>query len=116
MADEFAEQGLFLSKASKAREHAILETKRVLRTRLLNGQSLLNVSPFLQETLFEFGHWCWDTRENKPRDERDHAMENLGRLLLEEPRWIDSNSNQSFTISEPTFDKVDLNLPDFSLD
>jgi hypothetical protein len=50
---------------------------------------LLVVSPWLEETLFEFGHWCWDTKENKPRDERDHAMENLGRLLLEEPKWVD---------------------------
>jgi hypothetical protein len=116
MADEFSEQGLFLSKASKAREHAILETKRVLRTRLLGGQSLLNVSPFLQETLFEFGHWCWDTRENKPRDERDHAMENLGRLLLEEPKWLDQNQGQNFSVPDLVFDKVELDLPDYNLD
>jgi hypothetical protein len=89
MADEFGEHGLFLSKASKAREHAILETKRVLRAKTLNGTALLSVSPQLEETIFEFGHWCWDTKENRPRDERDHAMENLGRLLLEEPRWVD---------------------------
>jgi hypothetical protein len=116
MADEFSEQGLFLSKASKAREHAILETKRVLRTRLLNGQSLLNISPYLEETLFEFGHWCWDTKENKPRDERDHAMENLGRLLLEEPRWLDPNVAKSFSVPDLVFDKVELDLQDFSLD
>lgn len=115
MADEFAEYGLFLSKGSKAREHAILETKRVLQAKTLNGGALLNVSPYLEETLFEFGHWCWDEKENKPRDERDHAMENLGRLLLEEPRYIQQET-ESFVMPDLTFDKVDLDLQDFSLD
>lgn len=115
MADEFSEHGLFLSKASKAREHAILETSRVLTAKLLGGRSLLNVSPYLDEVLFEFGHWCWD-KENKPRDDRDHAMENLGRLLLEEPRWIDANDSKDFVMPDLTFDKVNLDVEDFSLD
>ncbi len=118
MADEFSDNGIFLSKASKARAHAILETQRALLARLLGGRPIINVSPYLTETLFEFGHWCWDTKENKPRDERDHAMENLGRLLLEEPKWIDSNSNASFTVPEMTFEKPELELEDldFNLD
>jgi len=118
MADEFAEHGLYLSKASKAREHAILETKRVLKARGLNGATLLNVSPHLDETLFEFTHWCWDERENKPRDERDHAMENLGRLLLEEPRWISPDSNKNFNVPELTFETPNFDLEDlgYSLD
>jgi hypothetical protein len=89
-----------------------------LQQKSLNGVAQLNVSPDLTETLFEFGHWCWDTRENKPRDERDHAMENLGRLLLEEPRWIDSNASSSFAMPEMTFEKPELELEDidFNLD
>ncbi len=110
MADEFAENGLFLSKASKAREHAILETKRVLQ------RSGFYVSPYLDETLFEFSHWCWDTKENKPRDERDHAMENLGRLLLEEPRWIDSNTGSNFVVPDLVFDEPNFELGEISLD
>lgn len=116
MADEFSENGIFLSKASKARSFAILETQRALRARTLNGNPLLNVSPDLTETLFEFTHWCWDTKENKPRDERDHAMENLGRLLLEEPRWIDPNNSSNFTVPELTFERPELELEDFNLD
>jgi hypothetical protein len=115
MADEFMDNGLFLSKASKAREHAILETKRVLKHRINGERPLLNVSPYLTETLFEFTHWCWDERANKPRDERDHAMENLGRLLLEEPKYI-QQSSEDFVMPELTFDQVDLDLEDFSLD
>ena len=120
MADEFGEHGLFLSKASKAREHAILETKRVLRSTTLNGTAMLNVSPQLDETLFEFGHWCWDTKENKPRDERDHAMENLGRLLLEEPKWIDPAGYKPMQMKDMDFVTTPEQLRDedigFSLD
>lgn len=116
MADEFAEHGLFLSKASKAREHAILETKRMLRANHLDGHPLLMVSPQLDETLFEFTHWCWDTRENKPKDERDHAMENLGRLLLEEPKWVNQGDNVNVEVQDEEFSNVPLDLEDLSLD
>jgi hypothetical protein len=120
MADEFGEHGLFLSKASKAREFAILETKRVLRAKTLNGMAMLNVSPDLTEVLFEFGHWCWDTQENKPRDERDHAMENLGRLLLEEPKWVDPAGYAPLQMKDVEFNNsakaLDLEDMGFTLD
>jgi hypothetical protein len=117
MADEFMDNGIFLSKASKAREHAILETQRVLKYKINGERPLLNVSPYLEETLYEFTHWCWDTKENKPRDERDHAMENLGRLLLEEPKWISAGDNAAFEIKDIDYSAgVSLDLEDFSLD
>ena len=120
MADEFMENGIFLSKASKAREHAILETQRVLKVRINSERPLLNCSPYINETLYEFTHWCWDTREkreNKPRDERDHAMENLGRLLLEEPKWFNPNEGADFVQPEVDYSEgVSLDLEDISLD
>lgn len=117
MADEFMDNGIFLSKASKARDHAILETQRVLKHRINGERPLLNVSPYLNETLFEFTHWCWDTKENKPRDERDHAMENLGRLLLEEPKWINAGDNVAFEIKDIDYSQgVPLDLEEFNLD
>jgi hypothetical protein len=100
-----------------------LETKRVLRVKTLNGVALLHVSPDLAEVLFEFGHWCWDTREkreNKPRDERDHAMENLGRLLLEEPRWVDPAGYAPLQMKDLDFnntaESLDLEDMGFTLD
>lgn len=115
MADEFMEYGIFLSKGSKAREFAILETQRMLKHRINGERPLLSVSPYLSETLFEFTHWCWD-KENKPKDERDHAMENLGRLILEEPRWIAQESGE-FVVKELDYsDGVPLDLEEFSLD
>lgn len=115
MADEFMDNGIFLSKASKAREFAILETQRALKTRLVQGSPLMNVSPYLDETLYEFTHWCWD-KENKPRDDRDHAMENLGRLILEEPAWYPQD-NGKFEMKEIDYSEgVPLDLEEFSLD
>lgn len=115
MADEFMENGIFLSKASKAREFAILETQRALKVRLPQGSPLINLSPYLEETLFEFTHWCWD-KENKPRDERDHAMENLGRLILEEPKWF-AQESADFEVKELDYSEgVSLDLEDFTLD
>jgi hypothetical protein len=111
MADEFSDCGLYLSKASKAREQAILDTKHALKR-----DKFLYVSPELDETLFEFTHWCWDERENKPRDERDHAMENLGRLLIEEPRWIDPGESRDFVQPVEEFTKPELDLEPFTLD
>ncbi len=111
MADEFADAGVFISKATKALEQGILAVKRVL---LQTNQ--LFISPHLEETLHEFGHYCWDTKENKPKDERDHAMENLYRLVLEEPMWIDQNQNKGFAMPDLIIDRPETELPDLTLD
>jgi hypothetical protein len=110
MADEFLEHGVVLTKATKALEQGILAVKSVLKT-----VNRLYVSPQLDETLSEFTHYAWDEKENKPKDENDHMMENLYRLVLEEPQWISSEST-NFQMDELTIDRSDLSLPDFSLD
>jgi len=110
MADEFADGGIFVTKATKALEQGILAVKRVLKT-----QNQIWVSPYLEETLFEFTHYCWDTRENRPRDERDHAMENFYRLVLEEPRWFSPDST-TFVLPELAITKPEMSLPELSFD
>jgi hypothetical protein len=44
----------------------------------------------LRETMYEFGHYVWDERENKPKDKDDHAMECLYRSLMENPRYYNT--------------------------
>ncbi len=111
MADEFGDAGVFISKATKALEQGILAVKRVLKT---PGQ--LYVSPLLEETNSEFTHYAWDTKENKPRDANDHAMENLYRLVLEEPRWLDAAANKGFAMSDIVIDHTDLSGTDIKFD
>lgn len=113
MADEFYRCGLMLTKASKAREHATLRAQQCLKM-----PDYLYFSPNLTETLYEITHWSWDLKTGKPIDDRDHAMENFGRILLEEPRWYAPNDAQAvaFTDLEISTTAVDLSLPDFELD
>lgn len=101
-AQDFAEAGLFLSKASKDRSAGILQGQRRLAT-----PDGIYLSPLLEETIFEFETHCWDTKENKPVDKDDHAMENYGRLCLEKPIYIDQ-SKPSTAIDVQTFEKADL--------
>lgn len=84
MAEEFIRYGVFVEKATKARESGILKVKAVLKT-----PGKFYVVPNLKRTIFEFGRYCWDEKENKPKDKDDHMMENLYRLLLDEPVWVD---------------------------
>jgi hypothetical protein len=90
----------------------ILAVKRALKT-----ENLVHLSPYLEETLFEFGHYAWDTKENRPKDERDHAMENFYRLVLEQPKHIPKHSTK-FVMPELVIDRPSLDLPplDLSLD
>jgi hypothetical protein len=106
MIDELAKSGLYFSKASKAREHGILRVKSELKQK-----DRLYVSPLLEETLFEFTHYCWDERENKPKDANDHAMENLYRLCLEDPTWVDPSVWDGPSVAAETFTGCDLSLP-----
>lgn len=112
MADEFMAGGLIVSKATKALQQGILRVKQTLKA----DPQQLWVSPQLDETLTEFTHYAWDERENKPKDENDHAMENLYRLLLEDPIWISPDAGAGFVLPDLVIDRAELNLPDFSLD
>lgn len=109
-AEDFARGGLYIRKASKDRAGGILRFKRRLTT-----PHAFYISPHLEETLFEFETHCWDERENKPKDENDHAMENLGRLALEGARWIDQDMNKSSSVADLEITAADLSLPDLDL-
>jgi hypothetical protein len=111
MVDAFGDNGIYLSKASKAREEATLRTQQ-----LLKRVDALYVSPLLEETLSEFATYCWDTKLNKPKDENDHAMENLGRLVLEDPRFVDQDGNRSLSIQPEQFSGLELDMQNLTLD
>lgn len=110
-AEDFFSAGLMIRKASKDRSGGILRARQRLTEP--NGFYL---SPQLEEMLFEFETHAWDEKQNKPKDENDHAMENFGRLALENPQWLDPESNKSAPVSAIEIDRYDLNLPDVSLD
>lgn len=109
MEEEFANNGVLLEKATKALQQGILRVQEELKK-----DNNLYFSPRLEETLFEFDRYVWD-KDNKPRDENDHMMENLYRILLDSPRFIDRTkvSNQVVDDEEMT---SDLTLPEIGAD
>lgn len=86
MADDMQLNGLYLSKASKDKQRGIMTVRQ-----WLNTPSKLSINPRLTRTIFEFENYVYD-KENKPADKDDHMMENLYRLTLTEPRFVDQEN------------------------
>lgn len=82
IARDMSRFGVPVTKASKDLQGGILLVKQELKT-----PGRLNFSMRLKNTLYEFSHYVWAERENKPRDKDDHAMECLRRIIQEKPRW-----------------------------
>ena len=98
-------EGLFFEPASKDMQTGISRTKEKLNER--NAASSLPTtwfSPKLTRTLWEFSHYVYDTKTNEPKDQDDHMMENLRRLVLnglgyvEPPTAADYSRRRSFHI------------------
>lgn len=82
MARDLRKLGLPVQPASKRKEQGIIRARQDLKAdkRLMFGSHL-------RRTIWEFGHFVWDERENKPKDKDDHMMENFYRSLQENPRY-----------------------------
>lgn len=93
MAEEAARAGLVCEKATKALAQGILHVKQELLKRDIHGKPMIYFHPNARRTLWEIQRWCWDERSNKPVDEDDHMMENLYRLELSGPRWIEPDKS-----------------------
>jgi hypothetical protein len=90
IARELAHRGLRVTKASKDLSGGIMLTQQELRK-----EDRVYVSDRLRNTLFEFAHYVWAARENKPKDKNDHAMECFRRILQEGPRWFDTTRSSA---------------------
>ena len=83
IADDFAEEGIFIEKASKDLARGIVRTQEELQF----GQ--MYFTPMCRRTLWEITRYHWDEKTNRPVDADDHAMECLYRSVLDEPTYID---------------------------
>ena len=68
-----------MRKGSKAREAAILETNEWFGG---NKPKKISVMKHCRWFIQEVTEWYYN-KENKPVDESDHMMENIGRLILD---------------------------------
>jgi hypothetical protein len=88
MAEDFYRKGVPVLQAVKDLQGGIILVKQELKK-----PDRLWFSMRLRETMYEFGHYVWDEKENKPKDKDDHAMECLYRTLMERPRWFSTKKS-----------------------
>jgi len=81
--------GVWVDKASKAKEFGILQTRRAL-----TRPGYIYVNPELKRFLFEINRYCYD-KENKPIDKDDHMMEAMYRLFINDLIWFDATDNMA---------------------
>jgi hypothetical protein len=89
LAEELTKCGVWVDKASKAKEFGILQTRRAL-----TRPGYIYVNPELKRFLFEINRYCYD-KENKPIDKDDHMMEAMYRLFINDLIWFDATDNMA---------------------
>ena len=87
--DELAKYELFFDKASKDLALGINKVREKLSERDPQGMPTIFFSPRLAQTLFEFTHYVYDPKTNRPVDENNHMMENLYRAVLNGLGYVD---------------------------
>lgn len=107
MAMELAKYGVFVEKATKAREQGILRVQFELKT-----EAAIRFSPDCRRTLWEIQRYCWDEKENKPIDKDDHMMENLYRCELSDPKWVELDQASNRPVEAIVIDRSELELAD----
>lgn len=89
--------GLLIRPASKDLSAGILQTKALLKRRLIL------FTPNCRRTLWEFSRYRYDPETGNPVDENDHFMENLYRLVVDKPRWFNPDSADNTPVSDEEF-------------
>lgn len=121
LAEALTQRGLPVLKSSKAKTFGILSLKSVLKREKPVG---LMFVPTVYRTLWEMKRYCYNPKTNEPVDKDDHMMENLYRLMINEPSWYDASTNAGEVTSEvidgfqasPFNSRDDVVTQDFSLE
>jgi hypothetical protein len=109
MAIELEDNGVIVEKATKALEHGILKVQGEFE----RDPAVLQFSPACRRTLWEIQRYAWDEKENRPVDRDDHMMENLYRMELAEPFYVDPTVKFK-PIDDLVIDRTELRLDDIS--
>jgi hypothetical protein len=100
--DELAAFGLFFDLGSKDMALGISKTREKLLERNLAGKPTLYFSPNVTQTKFEIGRYCYNPRTQRPKDEDDHMMENLRRLILTGLNYVEPWKPGEKLVRRPT--------------
>lgn len=118
MAYEFHKHGILVEKATKALALGVMAVQDELQK-----PHNLFVSPVLQEFHYEIQRYVWDKDKDKnkdrPKDENDHMMEGLYRLILDNMVYVEPPSPERNTpigdeeITSPNFQSDERTIIDF---
>lgn len=113
--DDLWAADLPFDKASKDLTLGISRVREKLNERRVTQSQLPTIcfSPDLTETLWEFTHYLYDSKTNKPKDEHDHMMENLYRLVLNGLDYVEPAKENEY-VTAPL--RIRSNEIDFSRD
>jgi hypothetical protein len=109
--DELAKYDLYFEPATKDLALGINKVRERLSERDPFGNPTIFFSPRVAQTLFEFTHYVYDPKTNKPRDEDNHMMENLYRAVLNGLAYIAPPDEGDYA-RKPFVVKFDQNLRD----
>lgn len=94
---ELWNEGLPFVKASKDLTMGINKVRERLQERnVVSKLPTIYFAPHLKETLYEFSHYVYDQDKQKPKDEHDHMLENLYRLVLTGLSYIKPTSEADY--------------------
>ena len=105
--DRLLELGIYTEKGSKDLVSGIQRVKRALEIKEDNfgTSSEIYIFSSCKRTIWEFQHYCWDEyrgkdrgEKNRPIDKDDHFMENLRRILLREPEYVEDGEKAEIYI------------------
>lgn len=112
MEQELSAHGVFCLKAPKDLATGIPNARSYLRK-----PSGVYFAPTLKRTLYEINNYVWDDKHgvpsNKPRDEDDHMMENMYRILLQHPRYNDPDESSYNPCDEEAIESAGFEQDEF---
>lgn len=116
LAKKLLRAGLKYRPASKERMAAVRRTKDALSFRSVGDRMIKPPEMYAFSNcvrhIYEFEHWQWAdwsgkmaerrSLSEKPRDKDDHMMENVGRFLIDEPKYIEPVYEDNVTSVQAT--------------
>lgn len=97
--DRLMQLGLPLIPATKDPHNGILECKKLLKARDRNGNAILQVNPACRRFVMEISRgYMWDKDTNKPKKDKDDAMENFYRLALQGLSYVEPAEDSDFDL------------------
>jgi hypothetical protein len=91
------EEDLYFEAASKDLTTGISKVKEKLEERhVVTKLPTIYFAPHLTQTMYEFSHYIYDLEKNEPKDQDNHMMENLYRLILNGLDYIEPPSDADY--------------------